>query len=175
MKVAFISAGFLMLLLSVVQAGSLYRWVDKDGKVHYGDQPAEDAVKPVQKKYSDHDAGEVDLPYAARKAKQEFPVILYVSSNCGAICVQARAMLNKRGVPFVEKDVATKEEIDTLKKVSGGTAIPTLTVGRTPLVGFEAGQWNGELDIAGYPKIAAYGFRPATPPNKTDIPVAAEP
>ena len=32
-----------------------------------------------------------------------------------------------------------------------------LTVGKTLLSGFEAGQWNSELDIAGYPKTAPYG------------------
>ena len=90
------------------QADSLYRWVDKDGKVHYGDRPAEDAVKAEQKRFAGPSAaaGDDDLPYSVRKAKQDFPVTLYVSQNCGDLCVQARSLLNKRGIPFAEKNLA---------------------------------------------------------------------
>jgi hypothetical protein len=39
------------------------------------------------------------------------------------------------------------------------------------LIGFEAGQWNSELDIAGYPKTAPYGSRPVPPAaGKPDVP-----
>ena len=147
-----------------VYADTLYRWVDKSGKVHYGDKPAEDAVNTEQKKFGASAAqGDDELSYGIRKAKQDFPVTLYVSSNCGEYCVHARALLNKRGVPFAEKNVGTKEEIEVFKKLTGGDGIPTLMVGKTPLKGFEAGQWNSELDIAGYPKIVPYGARPSKP------------
>lgn len=35
----FVSVGLGLLLSTVSMAGSLYRWVDDDGKVHYGDRP----------------------------------------------------------------------------------------------------------------------------------------
>ncbi len=174
MKAGFISLGLLLVLLNVAQAGSLYRWVDKDGKVHYGDRPAEDAVAPQQKRFSDA-AGGADLPYSVRKASQDFPVTLYVSDKCGDYCVQARALLNKRGIPFGEKNVASKDDIDALKAKTGGDVVPALTVGRTPLSGFEAGKWNSELDIAGYPATAPYGVRPAAAPaDKQEAPPPAD-
>lgn len=174
MKIGLIALGLFLILLNTAQAGSLYRWTDKDGKVHYGDRPAEDALAAEQKKFSDT-AGEVDLPYGVRKARQDFPVTLYVSSNCGEYCVHARALLNRRGVPFVEKNIATKEDVASLKQITGGDSTPALTVGRTPIIGFEAGQWNRELDIAGYPQSAPYGVRPAkAAPVKADRPTAAE-
>jgi glutaredoxin len=148
----------------VVYADTLYRWVDKEGKVHYGDKPAEDAVNTEQKKFGASAAqGDDELSYGIRKAKQDFPVTLYVASNCGEYCVQARALLNKRGVPFVEKNLVTKEEVDAFKTLTGGDRTPTLMVGKTPLKGFQEGQWSSELDIAGYPKIVPYGTRPAQP------------
>lgn len=40
--------GLLLLLASSVQAGKVYRWVDEDGNVHFGDRPArEDAAQAV--------------------------------------------------------------------------------------------------------------------------------
>jgi glutaredoxin len=164
MKKIIVYAGTALLLTFTVHAESLFRWVDSEGKVHYGDRPASDAVKVETKKFtaptvSDDDA----LPYATRQAKQNFPVTLYVSENCGTECVQARTFLNKRGIPFVEKLLVTNEENQAFIKESGADVIPTLAVGKTFLKGFEAVQWTNELDIAGYPKTAPYGAR-AVPP-----------
>ena len=57
----------------------------------------------------------------------------------------------------------TKEDIDAFKLKSGDDTVPALSVGKTWLKGFEAGQWNSELDIAGYSKTAPY--RPQAPPT----------
>lgn len=155
----------LCLMASIsVHADTLYRWVDKSGKVHYGDKTPEDAVNAEQKKFGASAAqGDDELSYGIRKAKQDFPVTLYVATNCGEYCIQARALLNKRGVPFVEKNLATKDDVEVFKKLTGSDTTPTLMVGKSPLKGFEAGRWNSELDIAGYPKIVPYGTKPAQP------------
>ena len=164
MKILFLSFGLLVMVFSNAHADSLYRWVDKEGKVHYGDRPAEDAIMPEQKKFgAPPDAGDDDLSYNVRKAKQDFPVTLYTTADCGEQCVLASSFLNKRGIPFIEKKLSTKAEFDAFKKQTGGTGVPALTVGKSLLSGFEAGQWNSELDLAGYPKTAAYGSRPVKP------------
>src|SRR5512135_676815 len=72
----------LLVTLHSAHADELYRWVDKDGKVHYGDTPVEDAEKL---KFSTPDTtaasgiDDANLPYAARQARKNFPVTLYVS------------------------------------------------------------------------------------------------
>lgn len=167
MKNLMVLAGILALMTNVGQAESLFRWVDSEGKVHYGDRPATDAVKIEEKKFTLPVASDEDtLPYETRRAKQNFPVTLYVTEDCGEICVQARAMLNKRGIPYVEKLLASKEDIEAFLKFSGSGEIPTLAVGKIFLKGFEAGQWGSELDIAGYSKTAPYGARPVMPSIK---------
>lgn len=174
MKLLFLSAGLLIVSVGNVQADTLYRWTDKAGKVHYGDRPAEDAVRTEAKKFAaPRPADDDDLSYTTRKAKQDFPVTFYVAPNCGEPCVRARAFLNKRGIPFVEKNLLTKEDGEAFKAKTGGNSVPSLTVGRAVLSGFEAGQWNSELDIAGYPKFAEYGKRPVQP--ATAKPAAAKP
>ena len=162
-----IFCSLLVLFFSTIasaQADTLYRWQDKEGKVHYGDRPAADAVNSESKKFdAPANAGEGDLPYSARKAMQDFPVTLYVSPSCGDYCVQARALLNKRGVPFSEKNIASKEEVEEFKRKTAGEVVPTLLVGKSILKGYESGQWNAELDMAGYLKSAPYGMKPQAP------------
>ena len=176
MKFLFLAFCLLTVAFTNAQADSLFRWADRDGKVHYGDRPAEDAIGAEQKKFgSAPAAGDDELSYGVRKAKQDFPVTLYSAANCGEPCVQARSLLNKRGVPYVEKYLATNEDNDAFKKLTGGKGVPSLTVGKTLLSGFEAGQWNTELDIAGYPKAAPYGSRPVPPVvAKPDTPAAID-
>ncbi|MFZ3018254.1 MAG: glutaredoxin family protein [Gallionella sp.] len=161
MKRMFLLFGLMATVLQV-QAGELYRWVDEKGKVHYGDAPPP-VVDVEKKKFSDA-VPNSDLPYAARRAQQNFPVTLYVADNCTDVCKQARELLNKRGIPFAEKNLVTKEEIDAFKAASGGDNVPVLGVGKAYIHGFNDGRWHSELDIAGYPKVAPYRPRPAPSP-----------
>lgn len=150
----------LLVCVPAAQAGKLYRWVDSSGKVHYGDALPPDAAKVETRKFSDVVPGE-SLPYETRRAQQNFPVTLYVADNCSEACGQARSLLHKRGIPFTEKNLVTKEEIDAFRQLSGSDSVPVLSVGRTFLKGFLARQWNDELDVAGYPKSAPYRSVPA--------------
>ena len=157
MKHIVLLLGCLLVVPTGIHAGELYRWVDKSGKVHYGDAPATEAVQVERKKfYSPATPGDEDLPYETRLARQSFPVTLYTADNCVEPCQHARDFLNKRGIPFTEKTLLTKEEMDDFKKQSGSDQFPMLAVGKTYLKGFQAGQWGSELDIAGYPKTVPY-------------------
>jgi hypothetical protein len=49
---------------------TLYRWVDKDGHVHYGDQAAPNAKQINPKRLGDEDADASDAAAAAASAKQ---------------------------------------------------------------------------------------------------------
>jgi len=158
----------LAMMPSGAQADELYRWVDAQGKVHYGDVPPADAtqVTTIKSPAAAATPGE-DLPYETRRAQQNFPVTLYVADNCVEACNQARELLGKRGIPFSEKLLITQEDIDAFKALSGSDGVPTLAVGKAFLKGFLAEQWHGELDIAGYPKTAPYrpaGVLPASAP-----------
>jgi len=158
------------------QAQQLYRWVDKDGRVHYTQQPPPPAeARDVQQRSLSPSAGGTGtVPYATQLAAKNYPVTLYSSPDCGAPCQSARESLAKRGVPFREVTVADENSIAELKRVSGGAQVPTLLVGTQPLSGFEAGSWKNALDIAGYPASAppiraqakAAGPQKAPPPVK---------
>ncbi|MDD4911667.1 MAG: glutaredoxin family protein [Sideroxydans sp.] len=146
------------VLLGQAQAGQLYRSVDSHGKVHYSDKPSADAEK-LNLGVKENDTA--NLSYETQRANQNFPVTFYSFPECGAYCQQARDLLTKRGIPFTEKILIQKTEIDEFTKQSGNKEMPAMTVGKTWLKGFLADQWNKELDFAGYPKIAPYRSKPA--------------
>jgi glutaredoxin len=153
----------LAIMPSAVQAGELFRWVDKSGKVYYGDIPPAGDPDVERLKLSSESAQSEDLPYETLRAKQNFPVTLYVGNGCGEPCNMARSMLTKRGIPFSEKLLKYKEDAEAFKKLSGFDAVPALAVGKNFLRGFQAEQWHSELDIAGYPKTSTYRQSTVTP------------
>ena len=150
------------LAILPVQAGEVFRWVDNAGKVHYGDAPPAGAADVVRKKLASEPVQNEDFSYETRRARQYFPVTLYVTEDCGGACDQARSLLNKRSIPFSEKMLQTKAEFDAFKVLSGSDSVPALAVGKNLLKGFLESQWHSELDVAGYPKIAPYRA-PKTP------------
>jgi len=162
------------LTATLGQAGELYRWVDQSGKVHYGDAPPPDVTDVESKRFAASNVSDENLPYATRKARENFPVVLHASHDCGEPCVEARSLLDKRGIPFSEKLLKTKDDIDAFKRLTGSDMVPTLAVGRIYLKGFQSQRWHSELDIAGYPKSAPYrapNNQPAAPvenPEQTE-------
>ena len=161
---------------------SVYRWVDKNGKVQYSDQPPPEEVKSLTQKRMG--GGTVDvsqMPYATQIAMQKSPVTMFGASNCGDLCNRGRDLLAKRGIPFSERDVQNNVgDAEAVKKLIGAIEVPVLLVGDTKVKGFDEGSWNGALDSAGYPRTALPGQVPPKPPavaaKKTDAPpVAPEP
>ena len=162
-RIILLSACLASMSLSV-QAGELYRWADASGKVYYGDVLPAGAMQVEVKKFPKDTTSSEYLPYETRRAQQNFPVTLYVGDGCGEACDQAHGFLNKRGIPFSEKMLRTKQDVEAFKQLSSiGSVVPVLAVGKNFLKGFLESQWNYELDMAGYPKTASYRQRIAPP------------
>lgn len=140
-----------------------YRWTDpKTGGTIYSDQPPPPGVRQSREIELPTGGGTPAPSYAAKLAAERYPVVLYVAADCGQPCVAGRQLLRDRGVPYSEKQVqGSGAEYEALMKLAGEAAVPFLLVGREQAKGFEAGTWNGLLDLAGYPKAAAAGAAPA--------------
>jgi glutaredoxin len=144
----------LLLFANHAIAQEVFRWVDKDGKVHYGDvlpPPAE--MKNLQsRKLGDSVIEQDAVPFAVATAMKNNPVTLY-ANDCGEGCTNARALLTKRGVPFSDKNPQTDAAAATaLKAAAGGLQVPTIVIGTTNLSGFDENGWHAALDAAGYPR-----------------------
>jgi glutaredoxin len=177
-KPLLIALGGAALLFAAAASAQLYRWVDKDGKVHYTDTPPPASATQgarLRPGGSVTDGGA--LPYATQQAVKNFPVTIYTAENCKEACADARKLLQTRGVPFREVAVADEKTREDLKQVSGGDEVPVMTVGRSVTKGFGADSWHLALDAAGYPRsgppLAAQSEKPPAPAAKA--PAADQP
>lgn len=163
MRIAAISLLSLAVLASSADAQNLYRWVDKDGKVHYSDRPPPSEIKKVEQPRLKASTIETSgLSYETQKAVQNFPVTLYTTPDCVSECANARDLLTGRGIPFTENRVVTAKDGDSFKKALGTDKLlfPAMIIGSQKQIGFESDTWNGMLDTAGYPRSAAPGSVP---------------
>ena len=142
----------LALVFSCAVSGQ-YKWVDKEGRVGFGDNPPRDArsVQRLDMRGGENVDASKDLPYELRRAAERFPVTLYSATSCQP-CDLARTFLRNRGIPYSERSVGSESDAEELKRISGGIRLPVLTVGRQVHVPFDPEAWTSSLDAAGYPR-----------------------
>jgi glutaredoxin len=151
----------ILLTVSVASAAqTMYRWVDKNGGVHYTDHPpAPNKAAQVEEKHVvTLGVPTAQMPATLRQAVTNYPVTLYTQPDCGTFCQRGRDLLKQRGVPFTEKSVKTNQDVTALRTLVGGSdklSVPVMRVGSQVVEGFYAGRWNDLLDAAGYPKAKA--------------------
>jgi glutaredoxin len=174
-RVKYVAASFrlgmcaaLMFMAGHAQAQTIYRVVDPDGKITFSDKPPAAADKSMIAGAGGKTAGETGatLPYELRQVANRYPVTLYTASNCTP-CGSGRTLLSTRGIPFAEKTVTTAEDSEALKRLSGESSLPFLTIGGQQIKGFSDAEWTQFLDAAGYPKssLLPAGYRnPAAAP-----------
>jgi glutaredoxin len=142
-----------VLLLPTAYAVKLYKWVDEDGNVTYHDRPPPEPGYSVEQKDFKLRGKTVKSGGAADRAADESPVVLYTAPKCTA-CDMARAYLDKRNVPFTDRNVSgDAEAIKELQEKSGALTVPTIMVGSKVMKGYMESLLEGELDAAGYPKL----------------------
>jgi len=147
----------LLLISQLALAQTTYRWVDKEGRVHFSDRPPPPStqVKEAQEKELPNlGAPAPVMSFAMRKAAADFPLMLYVTQECGAPCMNGIKFLRDRKLPFTQKEVKSNEDVEAFKKATGASepTVPTLIVGTRVLKGFQAESWKELIDLAGYPQ-----------------------
>ena len=150
-------AGFVALGVAAGAAAQadkqLYRYIDADGHVVYTDKPPPPNAKNVQPKRMTANVIQTDeMPLAAQLASEKYPVTLY-TYDCGELCRNAEALLNRRGVPYTTVNVAEPDGMAKLQAWTGANAVPVLQVGEKMVAkGLLEARWQSMLDEAGYPK-----------------------
>ncbi len=141
----------LLVLLALPWSGAVaqktYKWVDSQGNVSYHDRPPSiGSGYQVEEKNVGSKRGGGDVTDT-----QKAPVVLYVVPKCSS-CESARNYLQKRNVPFAEKNVESDVKLqEELRAKSGGLSVPTIIVGTKVMNGYLESLLAGELDQAGYP------------------------
>lgn len=170
-------------------AQQIFRIVGPDGRITFSDKPPLDpGVRAAPAKTvalpSARGTEASALPFELRQAASRYPVTLYTGPEC-APCDAGRTMLSSRGIPFAERTVTTREDIEALRRLAGSPALPFLTIGGQQIKGYSEPEWVQFLDAAGYPKTSqlprGYAQAPAAPlvvaqePRSAATPAAAPP
>jgi glutaredoxin len=166
-----IALGIAILCISFPAQAQLYKYVDKDGRTVYSDQPPPpDARKVENAKLNKNVIETSKSDYETQQAAKRLPLTLYTTESCAEACQKARDYLNGRGAPFSETMLKTEEQAKPLKaRLGGPLEVPLLDIGGNSLQkGFEETAWNSLLEAAGYPVRAA--VTPAKgPPTKSQM------
>lgn len=174
----------ILFAVALPAGAQLYRWTDKSGKEQFSDTPPPPGAKNVKRlKPAAGGGGASDtasMPYALQQAMSSAPVTLYTTPGCDA-CVEARKLLNGRGIPFKEVSVNSEAQLAELKNAVGSNSVPAMIVGGDVLKGFEEGRYHSALDSAGYPRAgilrprdqAEPGPESAAPPSGAAAPADA--
>jgi len=143
---------------SALAQTQVYRYTDTDGRIVYSDRAPPGSAKDVQpKRLGPNYITTSEMPLEAQQAMERFPVTLY-TYDCGDVCQNAEALLNRRGVPYTTVNVTEGDNAAKLQALTGEQRVPVLQVGdKTVVKGFLDSRWQAALDQAGYPK---------TPPSR---------
>lgn len=167
----------LAAVLPAAPAAAQYKVVNPDGSVTYTDRPPVAAANAriTQMGRSGAAVGVVEpaLPQELQQAVRRYPVTLYTTSECTA-CERAREFLQRRGIPYRERQALSADDVQALERLVGSRSVPALTVGPQPLVGYDANQWAEYLDAAGYPRESKLprGWQAPAPTPLTERPPA---
>lgn len=146
----FVAAG-----LSAAQAGTLYKWVDSQGRVSYHDKPPPEGSDVRVEEKNIGSGGKSDKDDTLEKIIEKYPVVLYSVPACGS-CDLARNYLDKRKIPYSEHNLENNVELQQkMKQKYGALSAPIITIGEKVMKGYVESLLEGELDTAGYPKIGA--------------------
>jgi len=130
---------------------------DEDGEVSYRDR-----CPPGSRQIGSLALGgrrAADPVVGLQELARTSPVTLFRVAECDT-CDLIRLVLNDRGVPFSEVDVERNPEAQSqLKAVSGTSRVPTVTVGKEVIAGFDRVLLQQKLDLVGYPKTLAPAAR----------------
>lgn len=96
-------------------------------------------------------------------------VVLYGTTNCG-YCKQARAHLQSRGIPYLEKNVSSNAQAESEWRDLGGRGVPLIVMGSRKLTGFSAASFDKtyaqfQAEQASAVSTASGGFQPVAKPG----------
>lgn len=88
--------------------------------------------------------------YSAYYPDAKTRVVVYGTETC-PYCIQARAYLRERAIPFIDRDVDNSDQGRRDFAVLGKRAVPVILVGDRLLTGFNKKHLDAALATAGYP------------------------
>lgn len=140
------SAALAVVALSTPNAfsGEIHQWRDKDGNVHFGDEPPKDvASKRMEIRSNTYRTAPAPVSSRTARNKSESKptsseppkVVLYSTAWCG-YCKKAKAYFRTNNIAFTEFDIEKSASAKRDFKRLGGSGVPLILVGEKRVKGF---------------------------------------
>ena len=124
----------LMLLIGSTQA-EVFKWIDDQGKVHFGDRPPTTVTAEKVTVRVNTYSGPPVVTQSTAPALASADVEIYSAQWCG-VCTRAKRYFKAKRIPFRELDIdnsrAARRGFDRL----GGKGVPIILVGDQRMDGF---------------------------------------
>lgn len=119
-------------LLAINASAEVLKWVDENGKVHYGDdRQMRGRAQQVDTKISSYE--QVELRRAQSAVGDG--VIMFSTDWCG-YCKQARRYFAQHGIAYTEYDIEKDRRARAAYDRLGGRGVPVILVGKSQMTGF---------------------------------------
>jgi len=140
-----------MLIVTLSVSAEIHKWVDENGKVHYGDRPAQSGdVQYLEVSVESFSSVEIrelnpdDLAILTENEKDKVKkkkVVMYSTENCG-YCKKAKAYFNAKGISYSERDINKDESARRQWQKLNGTGVPLILVGKNKMSGFSVARFE---------------------------------
>ena len=134
------------LMLSGPSFAQLYKWVDEQGNIHYGDSPPENAdLKQITGEVSSFTSVTVEPfefdPNIITQRSNSKSVVMYSTSWCG-YCKKAKRYFRKKNIAFREYDIEKDKKAARAYKKIKGRGVPVILIGKKRMNGFNARRFD---------------------------------
>ena len=136
---------FIFVLISPFGEAEIYKWIDEQGRVHFGDSPrTEDNAEKVAVDVVSYEyvkVEEIEFYQSEKKQNTSTKVKMYSTNWCG-YCKKARKYFNEKNINFVEYDIEKDSAANKRFKELGGKGVPLILVGKKKMSGFNSQRFD---------------------------------
>lgn len=137
-----ITIALLALVFASPAIAEIYRWIDEDGRVHFGDRaPVAVDSETLDVRPQTYESPSIEAltnVFADDINARENKVVMYSAEWCG-VCKRAKAFFLKSNIPFEEYDVEKTAKGKRDYKKMGAKGVPVILVDSKRLNGFSPG------------------------------------
>lgn len=138
MKLTILLLSLCFTLNSVAQ---VFKWVDENGRTHYGDQMSGNA-KPHELK--DNISSYKTVTFEASDILHDDRVVIYTKPTCG-YCKKALSFFKKNKIKYKEYDVTKSNYAKRKYKRLNATGVPVTFIGNKRINGFNLSRFEREF------------------------------
>ena len=135
---------FLALMHITPSHAQIYKWIDADGEVQFGDKkPLNKKSENINLKINTYKSVTIDpeILKDTKKITKNKKVSMYSAAWCG-ICKKAKRYFNKNNIAYIEYDIDNDKAAKKRYKAMGATGVPVIFIGDRRMNGFSAASFE---------------------------------